>query len=411
VKERKNSLNVQVVASAFPVSKEEFASSIILSEVLALQEVGVHSHVTTCRYGRDANLEGILVHRIRRSRFAAPLCISRLLGTPERLVFPKPVLLWPLTYYCLSIYRDKIIEEARMHNVDLIHTHFAYPDGYAATLAKKVVKKPLVISLRGYDILTVPSIKYGVRLKKHLENLVRTAIISADKVMVASKAEYNEALGIGADVEKLVVIPNGVDTKKFNPNVNGEVVRRRFGIEGNLVVLFVGSLLPVKGVEYLLRSMPIILSTISNVVFVIVGEGFQHDWLKNLSRKLGVSKNVIFAGQIQRLMMPYFFAACDVFVMPSLSEGFCNAVIEAMASGKPVVGTSVGGTRDQIRDGLNGYLVEPKNPRELAGRVLLLLSDPKKRKVMGRESREIAEREFSMRLRVTRTLEVYGSII
>jgi len=208
-----------------------------------------------------------------------------------------------------------------------------------------------------------------------------------------------------------VVIPNGVNTEEFNPNVDGQVVRRRLRAEDKLVVLFVGSLLPVKGVEYLLRSMPIILSAISNVVFVIVGEGFQRDFLERLGRKLGVSKSVIFTGQVQRSEMPFFFAACDVFVMPSLSEGFNNAVIEAMASGKPVVGTSVGGTRDQIRDGLNGYLVESGNPRELADRVLLLLSDARRRKVMGRESRKIVEREFSMRLRVTRTLEVYGSII
>jgi len=382
-----------------------------MSEVLALQEVGVHSYVTTCRYGEDANLDGILVHQIRRSKFDVPLYISRLLGMPERLMFPKPFILWPLTFHCLSRYRDKIIEEARIHNVDLIHAHFAYPDGYVAALAKKVVEISLVISLRGYDILTVPSIKYGVRLKKHLENLVRKAIIWADKVLVASIAEYNEALGIGADVEKLVVIPNGVNTEEFNPNVDGQVVRRRFGIKDSLVVLFVGSLLPVKGVEYFLRSMPIILSTISNVVFVIVGGGFQKDFLKDLSRKLGISKSVIFAGQVQRSKIPYFFAACDVFVMPSLSEGFNNAVIEAMASGKPVVGTSVGGTRDQIKDGLNGYLVEPRNPRELADRVLLLLNDPKKRKVMGRESRKIAEHEFSMRLRTTRIMEVYRSII
>jgi len=155
VKEQKNSLNVQVVASAFPVRKEEFASSVIMSEVLALQEVGVHSYVTTCRYGEDANLDGILVHQIRRSKFDVPLYISRLLGMPERLMFPKPFILWPLTFHCLSRYRDKIIEEARIHNVDLIHAHFAYPDGYVAALAKKVVEISLVISLRGYDMNTM----------------------------------------------------------------------------------------------------------------------------------------------------------------------------------------------------------------------------------------------------------------
>lgn len=404
-------MNVQVVASAFPVSKEEFTSSFIFNEVFALQEAGVHSYVTTCRYGGDANLNGIYVHRIRRKKFDVPSYISRLLRMPERLVFPKPILLWPISSYCLSRYRDKIIEEARMHRVDLVHAHFAYPDGYASALAKKVIRKPLVISLRGNDILTEPSIRYGVRLKKHLENRVKDAIILADKIMMASRAEYTEALRLGADPERLVIVPNGVDVNRFSPNIDGEIVRRRFGIGGNLFVLFVGSFLPVKGVRYLLESVPIVQSAMSNVTFVLVGKGYRRQSLESLCESLGVSKNVIFAGQVQYSEIPLFHAACDVLVSPSLSEGFSNVVIEAMASGRPVIGSRVGGTFDQIEDGLNGYLVEPKNPQKLAEKIIDLLSSPERREAMGRESRKIAENEFSMDLRVKRTLELYESLL
>jgi len=406
-----NGLDVQVVASAFPVDKREFASSFILNEVLALQAAGVRSYVTTCRYGRDVDLDGIHVHRITRKNLDIPSYISRWLGMPERLVFPKSLFLQPLTTHCISKYKDEIISEAKRYRVDLIHAHFAYPAGYAAMLAKKVLGKPLVLSLRGCDILMEPSIKYGLRLRKHLENHVRDAVISADKIMVASRAEYNEAVKIGADVEKLALVPNGVNIDKFNPNIDGQVVRKRFEIGDNLVVLLVGTLDPVKGAKYLVESMPMVLSQVPNAIFFIVGEGPQREFLERLGKKLGVSGNVIFAGREQHSDIPFFFAACDVFVLPSLSEGFSNAVLEAMASGKPVIGTSVHGTLDQIRDGVNGYLVEPKNSHELANALVRLLSDTEKREAMGRECRRIVEREFNMSLRVHKTIEVYKSVL
>lgn len=412
--ELRNGINVQVVASVFPVDKREFATSFILNEVLALQEAGVRLHVTTCRFGRDVDLDGIHVHRITRKTLDpcihACAYISRWLGTPERLMFPNSVFLQPIATHCISRYKDEIIHEAKMHHPHLIHAHFAYPDGYAAMLAKKALKKPLVISLRGCDILTEPSIKYGVRLKKRLENYVRDAILSSDKIMVASRAEYDEAIKIGADVEKLALVPNGVNIDKFNPNIDGQVVRKRYEIEDKLVVLFVGTLDPVKGAKYLVESMPIVLSHVPNAIFLIVGEGPERELLDDLVKKLGVSKSVIFTGRIQHSETPFFFAACDVFVLSSLSEGFSNAVLEAMASGKPIVGTSVHGTLDQISDGTNGYLVEPKNSCELANRIIQLLSDSEKREVMGKEGRRIVEREFDMTLRTPRTIEVYRSV-
>lgn len=413
--ELRDGLNVQVVASVFPVDKKEFASSFILNEVLALHKAGVRLHVTTCRFGGDVDLDGIHVHRITRKTLDpcmhACAYISRWLGTPERLMFPKFVFLQPIATHCISRYKDEIIHEAKMHHSHLIHAHFAYPDGYAAMLAKKALKKPLIISLRGCDILTEPSIKYGIRLKKRLANYVRDAILSSDKIIVASRAEYDEAIKIGADVEKLALVPNGVNIDKFNPNIDGQVVRKRYEIEDKLIVLFVGTLDPVKGAKYLVESIPIVLSHVPNAIFLIVGNGPLRKYLEHLGKKLGVLQNLIFVGWVPPSQIPLFYVACNIFVLPSLSEGFGNATIEAMATGKPVVGTSVGGTLDIIKDGVNGYLVEPKNPIDLADKVITLLSDDERRKIMGREGRRIVEEKFNIDLRVTRITDVYKSIL
>lgn len=407
----RNGLSVQVVASAFPVDKKEFASSFILNDVLGLREAGVRSYVTTCRYGEDVDLDGIHVHRITRRNLDLPSYISRWLGMPERLLFPRSVFLQPLMNHCISKYKDEILGEVRAHSVDLIHAHFAYPDGYAAMLAKKSLKKPLVTSLHGCDILTEPSIKYGTRLKRHLDNVVSNVVAASDRVVVASKEVYSEALLVGASVERLVRIPNGVDTVRFNPGVDGSVVRRRLRLGDNPVVLFVGGLLPYKGPEYLLKAAPIVVREYPNAVFVMIGNGPLRRYLERLGEKLGVLRNIIFVGWVPPLQIPLFYAACDIFVLPSLSEGFGIATIEAMATGKPVIGTSVGGTLDIIEDGVNGYLVEPKNPVDLADKVIILLSDDERREVMARVSRRIVEEKFNIGLRVTRIANMYKSIL
>lgn len=409
--ERKNDIRVQIVSSFFPTDKETVTASFIFNEVYALSKLGVQTYVTTCCYGRNVDLDGIHVHRIPRGKFEVPSYISRMYGMPEMLVFPEPIFLWPLSSYCISRYRDEIIREARTHRVDLVHAHFAYPEGYAAMLAKTAAEKPLVVSLRGYDIQTEPSIKYGARLKKHLDNCVRSSLAAADKVMVASTPVFNEALKIGINREKLVLVANGVNIHMFNPMLDGSTIRRRLGIGGGSLILFVGGLLPVKGIPYLLKAIQSVISVYPNATLAIVGKGPQQRPLEQLSRKLGIRKNVIFTGEIPHARTPFFFAACDIFVLPSIIEGFGNVTLEAMATGKPVVATRVGGAFDIIEDGANGYLAEPKNPSEIADRIIRLLSDPGKREAMGRKARKSVEEKFSMDVRSRKTIDIYESVL
>ena len=379
--------------------------------MLGLQKRGVEIYVTTSQYGKDVNLNGVNIHRIPKGKFELPLYISTILGKQEKLIFPESIFLWPLSSYCISRYRDEIIKEARKHLVDLVHAHFAYPAGYAVMLAKKAMNKPLIVSLRGWDILTEPSIKYGSRLKKHLDNRIRNVLNASDKIMVASTTVLNEVLRIGVDKEKLVLIPNGVDIDMFNPSLDGRIIRRRLGIESGSLILFVGGLIARKGIAFLLKAMKHVVSTYPNAMLVIAGKGPQRTYLERLAARLGISKNVIFTGEISRTEIPFFFAACDMFVLPSITEGFGNVTIEAMATGKPVVGTCAGGTLDIIEDGVNGYLVQPKNPSEIADRIIRLLNDHRKRETMGKEGRRIVEEKFSMNMKAKKTIEVYKSVL
>lgn len=400
-------LKVHAVSCLFPVEKAEPAYSFVVNDVLGLRKVGVETYVTTSCYGEDVNLNGIHIHRIQKSKFELSLCISRLCGFRESLFFPDSIYLWPLTAYSISKYRNEIIAETKKHRIDLIHAHFAYPEGYAAMLAVKAVKNPFVVSLQGHDILRDPSIDYGTRLKKHLDNCIKEVLATVDKVLVASTAVFREALEIGVSKDTLVLVPNGVDTHRFHPNLDGHAVRKRLGIKDYPIILFVGGLIQRKGIEYLLEAAKSVLSKLENARFIIVGEGPRRGYLEQLSKKLGISPNVVFAGRVSFAELPLFYAACDVFVLPSIAEAFGIVVIEAMSTGKPVIGSRVGGIPDMIEDGVNGYLVPSKKPSEIADRVIELLGDPKKAEMMGRQGRRLVKERFAIDKRVDQIMEVY----
>lgn len=404
-------LEVHAVSCSFPEKKEEPGYSFVVNDVLGLRKVGVETYVTTCCYGEDVNLDGIHIHQIRKGKFELPLYVSRMSGFRERLVFPDSFVLWPLTSYSISKYRNEIVKETKKHHVDLIHAHFAYPEGYAVMLADKAVKKPFVVSLQGHDILKDPSINYGSRLKKHLDNCVKKVLATADKVLVASTAVFREALGIGVSKEKLVLVPNGVDIDRFNPNLDGCVIRKKLGIKDCPIILFVGGLVQRKGIEYLLKAARSTVAILENAKFIIVGEGRRRGYLEQLSKKLGISQNVIFTGRVSFAELPLFYAACDAFVLPSIAEAFGIVIIEAMSAGKPVIGSCVGGIRDIIKDGVNGYRVQPRKPSEIAHAIIKLLGDRRKAGMMGKEGRKMVEERFTIDRRVNEIKKLYNSVL
>jgi glycosyltransferase involved in cell wall biosynthesis len=137
--------------------------------------------------------------------------------------------------------------------------------------------------------------------------------------------------------------------------------------------------------------MDMIVRKEPNVTLLLVGDGEERENLRALVQKLNLSECVSFVGRVSNEKVPEYMAAADVFVLPSLSEGLPNVILEAMASGLPVVATKVRGLPEIIEDGQNGFLVEPKNPNEIAEKVCLLLEDAELRERVSRNNKEKAK--------------------
>jgi glycosyltransferase involved in cell wall biosynthesis len=159
-------------------------------------------------------------------------------------------------------------------------------------------------------------------------------------------------------------------------------------------VTVVANLIHYKGHEHFLRAWQEVLASYPRGVATLVGDGARRPHLQELTRTLGIEHAVRFVGV--RRDVPDLLSNADLYVHPSLQEGSSNAVIEAMAAGKPIVATAVGGSVEAIRDGVTGLLVPPADAPALARAMLQLLADPVAARAMGRRAREAAARQFDV---------------
>ncbi|MGC9202021.1 MAG: glycosyltransferase family 4 protein [Thermoproteota archaeon] len=211
--------------------------------------------------------------------------------------------------------------------------------------------------------------------------------------------------------DKISTIPNGVDTNMFNPRVNGNKVRSYYRISTtDKLIMFAGRLAYEKGLDTLIEAVSIIRKSISNIKLMLVGSADPPEMkerLATLAKEKGIGDVTVFTDFIPHDKMPYYYAAADVCALPSRAEAFGISALEAMATGKPVVASEVGGIPEVVKNGLTGKLVKPENPKELADALLELLSDEQKIRKIGYNARRVAENEFSWEVIAKKTEEIY----
>ncbi len=208
---------------------------------------------------------------------------------------------------------------------------------------------------------------------------------------------------------KLITIHNGLDFDRFQVEVDIQGKRRELGLERFAdIVVCVGRLHRQKGQAYLIRAAAEVLRKHPDTGFLFIGEGPMRDELRGLVSRLKLEKNVLFCGF--RADVPEVLNACDIFVLPSLWEGFGLAAAEANASGLPVLATRVDGLPEVVIDGETGVIIPPSDAGAIRDVLLELLGNPEKRKKMGDSGREWVRENFSVGLMVKKTEALYGEL-
>lgn len=291
---------------------------------------------------------------LRETRTGVDVLRPRTVMLPRNLLFP----LLGFSFY-LTL-RRLTLEMRGEFPIHLIHAHTAYPDGFAAVKLGRALGFPTVITLHGGDV-TTHFRQYSGR------KLGLWAITNADRVVAVSNSLRDIVVdGHGADGEKITVIPNGVNVTRFAPMPQAEA-RQELRLHGEApMVLYVGALARSKGIEHLLRALKLLDGDQGASQLVLVGDGEYEQSARRLTEELGIARSVVFAGKRPHHEMPLWMNACDVLTLPSLSEGFGVALIEAMACGKPVVATLCGGPEDIVTP-QTGILVPPGDEQALAG--------------------------------------------
>jgi sugar transferase (PEP-CTERM/EpsH1 system associated) len=214
---------------------------------------------------------------------------------------------------------------------------------------------------------------------------------------------------VGIPARKIVTIHNGVDTARFSSG-GREPGRRALGLpQDQIVVGTVGRLDPVKDQAGLLRAFKLAREAHPGALLVIVGDGPCRAELSALAAELGLGAWIRFLGE--RADVPLLLKGMDLFVLPSIAEGISNTILEAMATGLPVVATRTGGNLELVEDAVTGMLVPVDDPQALAGALAAYLSDPELRALHGRAGRQRAMDEFSLERMVGRYRDLYLSVL
>jgi glycosyltransferase involved in cell wall biosynthesis len=365
--------------------------------------------------GAERQLSEIAV-RLDKSKFDVEICCIAQGGPFEEYVTKHGVKVRifnfyikhgkynPLSYFHVAREVSRIYRYFKESKPDIVHAwlYTAYIVGVACA---RMAGVPHTIASRrslGY-------FKDSNPLKQPLENFINKY---TDHVLVNSKAVEEDVLQREKiDKNKISLIYNGVDIDRFHNQQERESIRNELGIsDDSIVVGVVANLIHYKGHKELIESARIVKPEVPHSKFVFVGrDGGMKAELDEMINRYGLDDTILFTGD--RTDVPRLLQAFDIVTLASHEEGFSNVLLEAMANGKPIVATDVGGNPESVKDGETGIIVPPRNPEKLARGLLRLLKDEKLRTSMGEKGFERVQEHFSIERLIKDMEHFYVSIL
>jgi glycosyltransferase involved in cell wall biosynthesis len=300
---------------------------------------------------------------------------------------------------------------------DVYEAHTVSGYGFLKAIRKRRIIKPFIQTIHGVlaeeyiqsskSIFPTPRTKLSHFFMRYLSKIEKESAKDATLIVTVSKYSSKKIVQLyDVDRKKIRIVPNGVDLRKFKAVECREKVKHRIEANNKQCVLFVGRLVPRKGLHFLIEAARYVTKERKETMFVVVGDGPLKNHLISYSKKQGVSDNFVFLGDIHEVMLPRLYNCADVFALPSIQEGQGIALLEAQATSKPVVAFKVSGINEIVIDKGSGLLVKPDS-YELANAILNLLSNKFLREKMGRCGRKFVSKNFSWDICAQRMLQVY----
>ena len=362
-------------------------AQIHLLEVLRLLNRRRFSPLLCC-LATDRGDSPHLLQRVRELN--VPILDGRVRNVPNSLIRPH-------TFLQMA----RVARILRHRGVQVVHSYLFHANWFG-TLTARLARVPVVIaSKRNVDVYTRAEDRWACRVINRLAHRV-TAVAR----VVRDHVHQTE----GCPLEKIVVIPNGVEANRFKWAASDPTKKEALrSVPGEVVIGTIARLVWYKGQGDLLEAAALVVRSHPSARFVVVGDGPLRQPLEEKARALGLNGTVRFLGAVPNAssLLPHF----DIFVLSSLWEGMSNSLLEAMAAGKPVVATDVGGSPEVVIDGKTGILVPPNDPEALADAMLRLLADRELARSLGEAGRVRVQSEFTLETMVARLEELYDSLL
>jgi glycosyltransferase involved in cell wall biosynthesis len=319
----------------------------------------------------------------------------------------------PVTVHRLGVHRrpretladwfELAVELDSAHSFDLFHGYFLAYAGYVAALAARYCAKPSVVGARGNDLDAMP-------FDHHRAAFVIKALEWADAIVAVTQDLARKATALSGR-DDIQLVPNGVDAKLFAPQTSDPALRARLGLDERPIIGFIGEARAKKGLGRILRVFPRLCEKVPAQLFFVGGVRQEDETMVDFFRRQHPELPLIVVPPQPNNAMPPYYALCDVVILPSLRDGLPNTLLEAMACGRPVVASAVGGMLDVVTDGLDGVLLPPRDDHAWIEALRRVLLDLTAREQLGAAARQTILERFTLDHELEGLLAVYRGLL
>lgn len=283
-----------------------------------------------------------------------------------------------LPFLCLSelIYAVMIV---RKEKIAAVHSHWIIPNGIVGAIIRKIWKIPHLSTAHAADVIALDKLPFKTKISSFI--LQNSDATTADGSHIKERLEEMLVPEVrGVMKEKILIQPMGVNIKRFE-GLDKKVLREKYSLGSGFVVLFVGRFAEKKGIEYLLDAMETVVSSHKDLKLLLAGSGPLEGNLRKKVSEMEIDPYVNFMGWANMEQLAELYVLSDIVAVPSIvtssgdTEGMPTVIVEAMGAGKPVIASDVGGIKDVVINGHNGFLVEEKNSGALAERIIELIEN------------------------------------